>query len=242
MVVRSTSSWRTADVTMTVRPIPLISIAACLFCLACEGTRVMNTSPSEITPAIEPSVLTTFAVFPETATLVQGASVYLTLHGADQRGATMPLVGAVSFSTSDTSVATVNERGEVTGLAAGVAEITVATTAGGGVIKGATMKATITRGIPVASVDVTVMGGVWHPTVAQLTAGGTVRWNIPAPKGWPPDVPHESVLVVDGKYRDVVTLKVTNGSSSFRFETPGLYRYCSALCEYSWDFGVVYVH
>jgi uncharacterized protein YjdB/PKD repeat protein len=107
----------------------------------------------------------TVDVNPATGTIQVGATIQLTASLKDANG--NPLTGrVVTWTTSDTSLATVNASGLVTGKAAG-GPVTVTATSEG---KTATAAITVNL-VPVASVDVTpATGTIAVNTTVQLTA------------------------------------------------------------------------
>src|SRR5439155_12625753 len=100
-------------------------------------------------------------VTPATATVQAGQTVQLTATPRDANGAALS-GRAVSWSSSNTSVATVSNAGLVSAVTTGSATIT-ATSEG----KGGTSSITVTN-IPVATVDV-------RPATASVQAGQTVQ-------------------------------------------------------------------
>ncbi|HEU5183560.1 MAG TPA: Ig-like domain-containing protein [Gemmatimonadaceae bacterium] len=118
----------------------------------------------EIRAAIPPDVATV-VVSPGDASVGTGAMLQLSATPRDAAG--NPLSGrAVTWTTSDASVATVSEAGLVTGLNVGTVTITATS-------EGQSGHAAVTVGAPVASVDVA-------PASADVQAGGTVQLSATA--------------------------------------------------------------
>src|SRR3954471_17683960 len=111
----------------------LICGAATAALVACGGDG--STSPP-------PSVLTTINVSISSPVITVGASATATAGGLDQKGSPIG-TGVVSWSTSNSAVATVSGAGGVNGLSAGTATITA--TSGG---KNGSTAITVTRSLP----------------------------------------------------------------------------------------------
>jgi plastocyanin len=227
---------------MTARSITLMLLVSSALSIACESTRVTESvQPWVDPPGAGPSVFTTLEVLPSTVTLEQGWTVGLAIVARDQRGVLMWDAGELTFSSSDPAIAEVSRNGVVTGVAAGTADISV-TKAIAGVTRSAAMKATIREAIPSASVVITAdlhLG--WQPSVAHLTVGGTVQWLTAGPISWS-GVPHRMLYLLDKRYEVVDSLDLSTGSATLKILTAGEYRYCSAACWDSPDYGIVYVH
>jgi endo-1,4-beta-D-glucanase Y len=104
--------------------------------------------------------VTGVAVSPTSATINTGATQQLTATVSPSNATNKN----VSWSSSNTAVATVNSSGVVTGVAAGNATITVTTQDG---------NKTATSAITVSSVNVRVTGVTISPTSATIAAGST---------------------------------------------------------------------
>lgn len=89
-----------------------------------EGKVIKDTDTITVT---EPFVaeLTTITVSPQSATLIPGDTTQLTAAGKDQNGDSMPQEIGFTYSSSNTSVATVSDDGLITAVADGEATITV---------------------------------------------------------------------------------------------------------------------
>ena len=81
----------------------------------------------------------------------------------------------------------------------------------------------------------------WQPSVAHLTAGGTVEWLTAGPRSRS-DVPHGFLYLMDKRYAVVDSMDLSTGSATLKLPTAGEYLYCSAGCWDPPDFGVFYVH
>jgi uncharacterized protein YjdB len=121
-----------------------------------SGTATITVTTVPVIP-----VVTTVTVAPTSASVVAGATTPLVATVKDQNGSVMT-GQTITWTTSNSAVATVNSSGLVTGVAAGPATIT-ATTAG----KSGTSAITVTAVVPVVT-TVTVA-----PTSASVAAGAT---------------------------------------------------------------------
>ena len=227
---------------MTARSITLMLLVTSAFSIACESTRVTEfAQPLVGPPAPDPSVFTTLEVLPSTVTLEQGSTVQLGIVARDQRGVLMADAGRVAFSSSDPAIAEVSSSGTIQGVAPGTADISV-TMAIAGVSRSAAMRATIRQVTPFADVVITAdLRNGWQPSVAHLTAGGTVKWLTAGPSSWS-GVPHGMLYVMDKGFAVLDSLDLSTGFATLKLATAGEYRYCSGSCWDSPDWGIIYVH
>ena len=219
---------------MTARYIALMLLVTSAFGIACDSSRATQ-------PALDPAVLTTLEVVPSTVALALewGSSAQLGLAARDQRGVPM-YSGRVTFSSSNSAIARVSGSGLVLGVAAGTADVSVTYTVAG-VTQSAAVKATVHPGFPSSLVIRADSERGWQPSVAHLTAGGTVQWLTAGPRSWS-DVPHRFLYLMDERYAVVDSLDLSTGSATLKLPTAGEYRYCSAGCWDPPDHGIVYVH
>lgn len=158
---------------MKVRLIVMPPVFAALVVAGCGGTEPK-------TP-----VLTTVNVAFASPSVIAGATVQATATGLDQDGVPMTL-STVSWSSNNTSVATVSSDGVVTGVSAGSAQITATS---GGVQGAATIAVSP---VPVSVIEVTgtsseVVGGKALYAVVLRAADGTVltgrslTWSVSDP-------------------------------------------------------------
>jgi plastocyanin len=228
---------------MTARSTTLMLLVTSALGIACESNRItqVQPGPDSVQPKPDPSVFTTLEVVPSTVTLEEGSTVQLGIFAWDQRGALMAESTGAIFSSSDPAIARVSASGMVTGVAAGIADISVTKTVAG-VTRSAALKATIHPVISSAYQVITAdLKRGWQPSVAHLTAGGTVLWVTAGPRSWS-DVPHRMLYLLDKHYEAVDSLDLSTGSATLKLVTAGEYRYCSAACWDPPDFGIVYVH
>lgn len=224
---------------MKARPITLILLVISVFGTACDPA-TDSVQPRRDPPTVDPPAATTLEVLPSTVTLEQGNTVQLEVFVRDQRGQPIVPLGPLTFSSSDPAIATVSNGGFVTGVAPGAVDISV-TKMVAGIAKSAAMKATVLQATTLANLVLTAdPKSGWQPTVAHMTAGGTVQW-VAGPRSWS-DVPQRWLWLLDKSYSVVDSLDLSTGSATRKLEIPGEYRYCSAGCWDPPDFGVVYVH
>jgi uncharacterized protein YjdB len=133
-----------------------------------SGSAIITVTTADGSKKATCTVTVTVASVAVTGVTVSPTSASLTVGGTQQLTATVAPSNAtnkaVSWSSSNTSVATVTKSGYVTAVGSGSATITVTTTDGS---KKATCSVTVTT----ASVAVT--GVTVSPTSASLTVGGT---------------------------------------------------------------------
>ena len=138
---------------------PVLVVTAALALSACGGATDggSTTKPTTVTP-----VVTTVSVTPSTASVPLGASTTLAADVRDQNGAALG-GQSVSWSSSSTSVTTVNGSGVVTAVAVGTSTITAS-------VGGKSGSATITVvPPPVATVSLATIGTLQAGTTAQLS-------------------------------------------------------------------------
>ena len=141
------------------------------------GVTVTSTVLLTVTaPPITP-VLTSVTVTPATQSIVTGGSATLIASPKDENGT--PMAATVTWSSSATSVATVNATGVVLGVSAGTATITATATAGG-VTKTGTSVITVTTPPPVLS-SVLITGSSTVAVGATITLTGSPRDQANAP-------------------------------------------------------------
>jgi hypothetical protein len=133
--------------------------------LCALGAAACGSSGGETTTPITPSpVLTTVTVSLASASLQVGQTTTATATGTDQNGAGIS-TGVITWSSSNTNVATVNSSGAVTAVGPGTASITATANGKSG---SATVTVTAPTQAGVASVAVT-------PATASILVGATVQ-------------------------------------------------------------------
>jgi uncharacterized protein YjdB len=173
-----------------------------------SGTVNLTVSP--------PSSVVSVSVSPPTLTIAVGGSGQLT--------ATVTVTGSASqgvvWNSANTAVATVDQAGRVTGVAAGNA--TIRATAQADATKFAEAVATVTApSFPsTAEVDATI-NNLFSPTSVDINRGGTVTWNFQA-------VTHNVTFTgTTGAPADIAA--TTSSSASRSFSTPGTFDYQCTL-------------
>ncbi len=142
---------------------------------SCGGDDPAPTQPPPATPtlgSIVPSV-TTLA-------LTAGQRQTITVTARDQNNATIASASGYTFTSSAPAVAAVSATGQVTGLSAGQATITISLTLNG-VTQTATVATTVTGTLPTTA---TVVAGTasddFTPNFVAIARGGTVTWTFGA--------------------------------------------------------------
>jgi plastocyanin len=113
-----------------------------------------------------------------TITLTAGQRQTITMQALDSNN--QPIAGAsgYAFSSGTPAIAVVSTAGQVTGLTAGTATITVSLTLGG-VTKSATVAVQVTGALPTTA---TVAAGAnsddFTPNFVAIARGGTVTWTF----------------------------------------------------------------
>ncbi len=121
-----------------------------------------------------PLVLTSVTVTAPSTTVTVGSTLQLTATPRDQFGD--PIAASVSWSSSASAVASVNATGRVTGVSAGMADITALATMGSAT---ASAFLTITVNAPAfpAAATVGTAGLSFTPATVDIAQGGTVTWT-----------------------------------------------------------------
>ncbi len=175
---------------------------------AIQGSAVLN---------VGPPVLLSLAVTPSTATVVAGSTQQFTAIGTYTDGTMQNLTNSVNWSSSATSVATVNGAGLAKGVAQGAANITAAT----GSIS---VSATLTVSAPVL-VTVAVSpssASIADGTTQQFTATGTFSdgstQDLTNSASWTSSPPNFATItsagLATGKGIGNATITATSGSVS----------------------------
>jgi hypothetical protein len=228
---------------MTKSSMILVLLIALATNTSCDANRVTETGETQkvIPHWIDPPVLTTLDILPQFDTLLEGGEKMVEVWGRDQRGKLIWPQGVLTFSSSDTTVATVTEYGFMIAAGGGNSTISVTQTLGG-VTLSATASVTVIAATPLSSVVLRrdqTRG--WQPAIAHLIAGGTVTWETAWPNIWS-TLEQDKLYLLDKDYRGTASLDLTSGSATLKFVTPGAYRYCSGGCWDPRDFGIIYVH
>ncbi len=203
-----------------------VILAVVLSACGCGGGDTGSVTPIPTAPTL---VLTTITVSLSSASLQVGQAATVTAAGFDQNGSPIA-VGTVTWTSSNTSVATVTSAGAVAALAAGQSTITAST---GGKSGQATLSVTAAPA-PVATVVVTpasasiAVGGTQQLTPNEFDAGGTalggriVTWAT----GDPTKATVSTTGLVTGVAAGTVVITATSegksGSSTITVSAPVL--------------------
>lgn len=126
------------------------------------------------------TTLGSITVSPSPVVLGAGQVQALTPTALDDKGAAISGATGYSYTSSAPTVAQVSNRGQVVGLTAGSATITVSLTLNG-VTKTATVTATVGGSLPNA---ITIAAGAltndFTPDLAAIARGGSVSWTFGA--------------------------------------------------------------
>jgi plastocyanin len=209
----------------------LSSTIATLLIVASTGAGCGGGDDNGPGPGPSDRVLTTLEVTPAAATLftvAPGNTVTLAVVATDQDGQTMTGLGSPSFSSDNNAVATVDDAGTITAVAAGSAQITASLTAGGVTETGTT---TVTAQVAPTSAAVVAPAIAYQPATVDVAAGGTVTWTFAS-------IPHDVSFTTAGAPADVPVIQ--NESASRTFPTNGSFNYrCTIHPPMT---GVVHVH
>jgi uncharacterized protein YjdB len=132
--------------------------------------------------------LSTLTVGPTTPTIQQGTTLQMAATGTFNDGSTKSLAGSAFWSTSDSTIASVNTTGLVTGVSTGTATITAAS----GTISGSTT-------VTVSLGNITSI--VLTPMNTSTTQGSTVQYTATA-------------MTSDGKTHDITSSATWSSSNT----------------------------
>lgn len=188
--------------------------------LTWEGVTRTATAVLTVTASAPPAaVFTTLALTPDVGTVAAGATLQLQAQPRDQNGVAMAGLPAAAFSSGNSSVATVNSSGVVTGVAAGTATITASLTSGG-VTRTASATVTVTQTAP-STATVTALRSGFSPATATVAVGGTVTWTMG-------DDDHDVTWTAASPPGGSIPRTEEGSSASRTFPTAGTYAYrCS---------------
>jgi hypothetical protein len=140
--------------------------------------------------------LTTVTVTPKTPSVVEGNTLQLTATGSYDDGSTKNITGSATWTTSDSSIATVNSSGLMTGVATGNATITATS----GIISGetsATVQVANLQSIVISPSNTSIRSG----ETKQYTATGHLQ------DGSTPDITNS--VTWNSSNTDAVTMDAT---------------------------------
>jgi len=160
------------------------------------------------------AVLTTILLAAPAGTITVGASSQVTASPKDQNG--NPYNAAVTWSSSNSAVATVSPTGQVKGIAVGVATIS----ASSGAVSSAPLTITVIAvgGIYPLAAEVNMPGFIFSPTFTDIARTGTVRFVFPS-------ISH-NVIFAAGVAGTPASIDIlANTTVSRTFNTVGSYSY-----------------
>jgi uncharacterized protein YjdB len=192
-VITYTSSAPSIASVSTSGVVTALTPGSATITVTCEG----QTATASIT--VTAPTVASVTVAPSTATVSAGSTVQLAAVAKDASGAVIPGL-TVTWSTSNSAVATVDNNGLVTGVGSGSAQITATV---GGVLGVADVS------VPAASSTATVQVS---PATASLVVGQQVALTATPRDGSGAPIPNPSVtwtMSVSGK----VTLSSSSGTS-----------------------------
>jgi plastocyanin len=158
---------------MTVRLRQITAAAAIVFVASCGGGSDGATTTEPVDNAVDNTVANVSVT--GTAVIAPGGSSQLTALAKNAAGS--PLTGmSATWSSSVTSVATVNGSGLVTALANGTTMITATVSGKPGLLQISVQTVTFS-----SSATVTAQGSAFAPSQVDIAAGGTVTWAFADP-------------------------------------------------------------
>ncbi|HVT40690.1 MAG TPA: Ig-like domain-containing protein [Gemmatimonadaceae bacterium] len=161
-----------------------------------------------------PGVVTSILLIAPAGTIVVGDSVRITASPRDQKGNTIG--AAVSWSSSNSGVATVNGSGVVKGLAVGTASVTAAS--GSVTATPIVINVIAAGGTFPLSATVYMPGNIYSPFVTDIARTGSVQFVFP------PD-PH-NVIFARGRPGAPPDIDILSNTTRTRqFDTVGTFSY-----------------
>lgn len=154
----------------------IIRITAALLIAFCIGLTACGGGGSKNTPPPPPPTLSSITVTSTGSTVVVGMTVQFKAEGKYSDGSTKDLTSSVSWSSSDTNIATVSAAGLVTGVAAGNVNIKAASGTVSNQSALTVNKAAITALAVTSSATTVPLGGT-----QQLVANATFENNTTGP-------------------------------------------------------------
>jgi plastocyanin len=154
---------------------PRLVLAVAVFVVAaCGGGGNGGTNPPP-----PPQVLDRIVVSPGTFTIETGETQQLTATARDAQGGTIVGASGYTYQSGNTTIASVNGSGLVTGVAAGQSTITISLTRDG-VTKTTSAAATIQTPGPAPATAEVAAGNdnTFTPNRVVVAIGGTVTWTF----------------------------------------------------------------
>lgn len=187
---------------MRVRRVWTVAIASLAAACGGGGNGGGGTGPDR--------VFTTLVVQPASATVIVGQTTPLTAIARDQNNSNMSGL-TVTWQSNNTSIATVNASGVVTGVAAGTATITANGTVGS-VTKSGNATVTVSATAPQSAIVVATAATTFDPASVTIARNGTVTWQFNlehnvtwSGSGTPANIPNTSTGTVSRTFPNAGT-------------------------------------
>jgi hypothetical protein len=212
----------------------LLACASIFIACGSETSVAPGASPPVDQPA--PSDVAGIRLSPDSLFLEEGSERTLAVTALNKRGEPVSSLPAITYTSSNPVVASVSERGVVTGLSRGTATVSATAFVAGSTLT-ASARVTVLSLNDALPIQATTFG--WAPNPAHIKAGGMVEWQSGyiAVSGRPVT----SVYLIDAEGQFLEAFDLSSGAAAFRFSTPGTYGYCSNACWDPPEFGVIYV-
>jgi 6-phosphogluconolactonase (cycloisomerase 2 family)/urocanate hydratase len=139
-------------------------------------TATLGTIIGSTSLTVTPAVLVSIAVIPANSSIAKGTGQQFAATGTYTDNSTQPLTASVSWSSSDTTVATISNASGSNGLASSVGQGAITVTATLGTISGST-GLTVTPATLVSIAITPLNPGITDGTSQQFTATGTYTDN-----------------------------------------------------------------
>ena len=168
----TTVTWSSSDTTVgTINSAGVFTaLAAGTTTISATSGSVSGTASVTVSAPAPTPVLTTITVSPSTATLVVGNTRQFTAATKDQNG--NPISAAVTWSSSNTTVGTIDSTGKFTAHAAGVAAVEAASGTVSGTAAVTVMSLTLPPPPPTPSPTPVLTTITVSPSTASLLIGG----------------------------------------------------------------------
>lgn len=155
-----------------------MTVRGTLIPLAMAGLLACGSDGDLIGPPPGGETLGSIAASPTTITLIAGQRTTITMTALNTSSQPIANVSGYTYSSSAPAVAVVSNAGDVTGLSAGTATITVSLTRGS-VTKTVDVPVTVTGTLPLtATVVAGATSDTFTPNFVAIARTGTVTWSF----------------------------------------------------------------